>query len=71
LAGGVNRQIKTTYQKVAGKYQDVLTLESSGVAELHQMFLDFATLLTEQQGELFDQNEFQVKQAGGGVPYVE
>ena len=53
---------RTTYAKVAGKYQDVLTLESS-VAELHQMFLDFA-LLTEQQGELLDQIEFQVKQAG-------
>jgi hypothetical protein len=53
---------RTTYSKVAGKYQDVLTLESS-VAELHQMFLDFA-LLTEQQGELLDQIEFQVKQAG-------
>jgi t-SNARE complex subunit (syntaxin) len=65
LAGGVNDQIKTTYQKVAGKYQDVLTLESS-VAELHQMFLDFA-LLTEQQGELLDQIEFQVKQAGDYV----
>jgi hypothetical protein len=34
LAGGVNDQIKTTHSKVAGKYQDVLTLESS-VAELH------------------------------------
>jgi hypothetical protein len=33
------------------------------VAELHQMFLDFA-LLTEQQGELLDQIEFQVKSAG-------
>ncbi|CAB9518335.1 Syntaxin-1A [Seminavis robusta] len=65
LAGGVNDQIKTTYAKVAGKYQDVLTLESS-VAELHQMFLDFA-LLTEQQGELLDQIEFQVKQAGDYV----
>jgi t-SNARE complex subunit (syntaxin) len=54
--------LRTTYAKVAGKYQDVLTLESS-VAELHQMFLDFA-LLTEQQGELLDQIEFQVKQAG-------
>jgi hypothetical protein len=42
---------------VAGKYQDVLTLEQS-VAELHQMFLDFA-LLTEQQGELLDQIEFR------------
>jgi t-SNARE complex subunit (syntaxin) len=32
------------------------------VAELHQMFLDFA-LLTEQQGELLDQIEHQVKEA--------
>jgi len=62
LAGGVNDQVKTTYAKVAGKYQDVLALEQS-VAELHQMFLDFA-LLTEQQGELLDQIEFQVQQAG-------
>ena len=44
------------------KYQDVLTLEAS-VAELHQMFLDFA-LLTEKQGELLDQIEHQVKEAG-------
>lgn len=66
LAGGVNDQIKTTYTKVAGKYQDVLALEQS-IAELHQMFLDFA-LLTEQQGELLDQIEFQVKQA---ADYVE
>jgi len=65
LAGSVNDQIKTTYAKVAGKYQDVLTLEQS-VAELHQMFLDFA-LLTEQQGELLDQIEFQVKQANDYV----
>lgn len=50
---------------MAGKYQDVLTLEQS-VTELHQMFLDFA-LLTEQQGELLDQIEFQVKQAGDYV----
>jgi len=74
LAGSVNDQIKTTYAKVAGKYQDVLTLEQS-VAELHQMFLDFA-LLTEQQGELLDQIEFQVKQANdyveeGNVELVE
>ena len=45
----------------ADKYQDVLTLEAS-VNELHQMFLDFA-LLTEQQGELLDQIENQVKAA--------
>lgn len=66
LAGGINDQVKTTYAKVAGKYQDVLTLEQS-VAELHQMFLDFA-LLTEQQGELLDQIEFNVTQA---TDYVE
>jgi t-SNARE complex subunit (syntaxin) len=61
LSGGVNDQIKTQYRQVAGKYQDVLTLEAS-VAELHQMFLDFA-LLTEQQGELLDQIEYQVRTA--------
>merc|ERR1712157_304562 len=66
LAGGINDQVKTTYAKVAGMYQDVLTLEQS-VAELHQMFLDFA-LLTEQQGELLDQIEFNVTQA---TDYVE
>ena len=56
---------RTTYAKVAGKYQDVLTLEQS-VAELHQMFLDFA-LLTEQQGELLDQIEYQVSGAADHV----
>jgi len=44
----------------------VLALEQS-VAELHQMFLDFA-LLTDQQGELLDQIEFNVKEA---ADYVE
>ena len=56
---------RTTYAKVAGKYQDVVALESS-VAELHQMFIDFA-LLTEQQGELLDQIEFQVGKAADHV----
>ena len=50
---------------MTGKYQDVLTLEQS-VAELHQMFLDFA-LLTEQQGELLDQIEFQLEGANDHV----
>eukprot|EP00978_Attheya_sp_CCMP212_P019129 scaffold53217_cov52-Attheya_sp.AAC.3 len=77
LAGGVNDQVNcaliamlatndTASLWVAGKYQDVLTLEQS-VAELHQMFLDFA-LLTEQQGELLDQIEFNVRNA---ADYVE
>ena len=58
--------IKDAYAHAADRYQDVLKLEQS-VAELHQMFLDFA-LLTEQQGEMLDQIEYQVKAAG---EYVE
>ena len=61
LAGGINDEIKTTYANVAGRYQDVITLEQS-VAELHQMFLDLASL-TEQQGESLDQIKFNVMQA--------
>lgn len=66
LAGGVNDSIKQAFTKVSTKYQDVVLLEQS-VAELHQMFLDFA-LLTEQQGELIDQIEYNVKSA---ADYVE
>jgi t-SNARE complex subunit (syntaxin) len=40
-------------------------LEQS-VAELHQMFLDFA-LLTERQGEILDQIEFHVTNAADHV----
>lgn len=61
LKGEAADTIRNAYMNVADKYQDVLALEAS-VAELHQMFLDFA-LLTEQQGELLDQIEFQVKSA--------
>jgi len=61
LTGEAADSIRNAYQNVADKYQDVLTLEAS-VAELHQMFLDFA-LLTEKQGELLDQIEHQVKDA--------
>lgn len=62
LKGEASDSIRNAFMTVADKYQDVLTLEAS-VAELHQMFLDFA-LLTEQQGELLDQIEFQVNNAG-------
>mmetsp|Transcript_23950 Transcript_23950/g.35158 ORF Transcript_23950/g.35158 Transcript_23950/m.35158 type:complete len:307 (-) Transcript_23950:220-1140(-) len=61
LNGDAADPIRNAYMNVADKYQDVLALEAS-VAELHQMFLDFA-VLTEQQGELLDQIEFQVKSA--------
>lgn len=53
--------IRNAYMNVADKYQDVLVLEAS-VQELHQMFMDFATLV-EKQGELLDQIETQVKEA--------
>lgn len=36
------------------------------MAELHQIFLDVA-LLTEQQGEILDHIEFQVKSSGEDV----
>lgn len=62
MQGEAADSIRNAYMNVADKYQDVLTLESS-VAQLHEMFVDFA-LLTEQQGELLDQIEFQVKSAG-------
>eukprot|EP00542_Grammatophora_oceanica_P010286 CAMPEP_0194029022 /NCGR_PEP_ID=MMETSP0009_2-20130614/2882_1 /TAXON_ID=210454 /ORGANISM="Grammatophora oceanica, Strain CCMP 410" /LENGTH=315 /DNA_ID=CAMNT_0038668597 /DNA_START=205 /DNA_END=1152 /DNA_ORIENTATION=+ len=65
LDGGINEDIKTVSAKVAGKYQDVKALEQS-VAELHQMFLDFA-LLVEQQGELLNNIEHQVRSAADHV----
>merc|ERR1719232_179626 len=66
LAGGINDSIKTTYEHVKGKYEDVKQIEES-IKELHQMFMDFA-LLTQQQGELLDQIEFNVKDT---IDYVE
>ena len=59
--GDAADSIRNAFVTAADKYQDVLTLEAS-VNELHQMFLDFA-LLTEQQGDLLDQIETQVKAA--------
>jgi t-SNARE complex subunit (syntaxin) len=63
---GADQSIKDVYLNCQDKYQDVLRLEQS-VAELHQMFLDLA-LLVEQQGEMLDQIEFQVRSA---ADYVE
>ena len=62
---GVADPVKTAYAKVAGKYQDVLALESS-ITELYQMFQDFA-LLTDQQGELLNNIEKQVTEAAAYV----
>jgi len=65
LKGEAADSIRNVYMNVADKYQDVLKLESS-VAELAEMFRDFA-MLTEQQGELLDQIEHQVKAASDYV----
>lgn len=65
LKGDASDSISNAFMNAKDKYQDVMTLEAS-VAELHQMFLDFA-LLTEQQGEMLDQIEFQVKSASDFV----
>lgn len=66
LDGGVADLLKQAYRNVASKHEDVVRLEQS-VTEIHQIFLDFA-LLTEKQGELLDQIEFNVKAA---ADYVE
>ncbi|CAM9598375.1 unnamed protein product, partial [Phaeothamnion confervicola] len=52
-------------QEVKDVYEDVRRLEAS-ILELHKMFMDLA-LLVEQQGELLDQIEYQVKSAADYV----
>jgi t-SNARE complex subunit (syntaxin) len=66
LQGDASEIIKNALENVNSKYQDVLKLEAS-VAELAQMFQDFA-LVVEKQGELLDKIEYQVK---GATEYVE
>lgn len=63
---GSAESVRDVFLNCQDKYQDVIKLEQS-VAELHQMFLDL-TLLVEQQGEMLDQIEFQVRTA---ADYVE
>lgn len=65
LEGRINDQVYKAYSKIRGKYQDILTLEQS-ISELHKMFLDFS-LLTEEQGEILDQIEFQVELTGDSI----
>lgn len=62
---GAADAVREVYLNVQDKYADVIRLEQS-VAELHQMFLDLA-LLVEQQGEMLDQIEFQVRTAANYV----
>lgn len=62
---GTADTVKDVYVHVQDKYHDVIKLEQS-VAELHQMFIDLA-LLVEQQGEMLDQIEFQVRAAANYI----
>lgn len=62
---GVSDTIRFEYESVRSKHQDILFIERS-VAELHQMFLDFA-FLTETQGDVLDHIELNVKRAGDHI----
>lgn len=53
--------IVTRLKHAEEKYQDVLELESN-IAELHQMFVDFA-LIVDKQGDLLDKIELGIKLA--------
>uniref|UniRef100_A0A7S2YP29 t-SNARE coiled-coil homology domain-containing protein n=1 Tax=Entomoneis paludosa TaxID=265537 RepID=A0A7S2YP29_9STRA len=54
-------EVQNRLHHVHERQHDIAILEHS-VSELHQMFLDFA-FLTEQQGTLLDQIEYNVAQA--------
>eukprot|EP00921_Rhytidocystis_pertsovi_P003570 GHVQ01006194.1.p1 GENE.GHVQ01006194.1~~GHVQ01006194.1.p1 ORF type:complete len:397 (-),score=86.68 GHVQ01006194.1:390-1412(-) len=58
---GSHQTLKNALADIQDKYRDIRRLEQS-VSELHQMFLEIATLV-EHQGELLDQIEFSVTQA--------
>eukprot|EP01057_Protomagalhaensia_wolfi_P001968 Protomagalhaensia_wolfi_Nauph_80__1967@NODE_2241_length_1157_cov_38_588551_g1748_i0_p1_GENE_NODE_2241_length_1157_cov_38_588551_g1748_i0NODE_2241_length_1157_cov_38_588551_g1748_i0_p1_ORF_typecomplete_len325_score41_74Syntaxin/PF00804_25/1_6e47SNARE/PF05739_19/2_8e02SNARE/PF05739_19/6_2e14Syntaxin_2/PF14523_6/3_6e06Syntaxin_2/PF14523_6/46Cas_Csy1/PF09611_10/0_0014Cas_Csy1/PF09611_10/1_1e03Helo_like_N/PF17111_5/50Helo_like_N/PF17111_5/0_012Orf78/PF06024_12/0_0066Synaptobrevin/PF00957_21/1_9e03Syn len=63
---GVHEALDYAYQDIQDKHRDVKRLEQS-VQELHQMFVDLATLV-EAQGELLDQIEYAV---GNAKDYTE
>jgi t-SNARE complex subunit (syntaxin) len=66
LAGHAeNLEISNKLYQVSEKYHDIAILEAS-ISELHDMFLNFA-LLTEHQGEVLDQIEFNLRQANDAV----
>jgi t-SNARE complex subunit (syntaxin) len=65
ILDGAADPIQEVYTAASEKLADVQRLERS-VRELTQMFQDMA-LLVEQQGEMLDQIEYQVKQARGHV----
>ena len=66
LKGDASESIQAMYNHVQDKYNEVQEIEKS-VAELHQIFVDFA-FLTEQQGEMLDQISLHVSNT---VEYIE
>jgi t-SNARE complex subunit (syntaxin) len=62
LKGTPSELVQNAMRNVDEKNREVNALEAS-VTQLHEMFVDFAQLV-EQQGELLDQIDYQVKQAG-------
>jgi len=60
LTGG-HESFKSALSDIQEKHRDVRRLEAS-IAELHQMFIELATLV-ESQGDLLDQIEFSVNSA--------
>ena len=65
LQGEVNEEIRTAISQINDKYQDILRIESS-IIELQQLFVDFA-LLVDQQGDLLDVIEHNVKNAESDI----
>lgn len=66
LKGDASESIQTMYNHVQDKYNEVHEIEKS-VAELHQIFVDFA-YLTEHQGEMLDQISLHVSNT---VEYID
>ncbi|KAJ2952947.1 hypothetical protein O0L34_g7318 [Tuta absoluta] len=60
------QQAKQTLADIEARHADIMKLETS-IRELHDMFMDMATLI-ESQGEMIDRVEFHVTQA---AEYVE
>jgi len=60
ITGG-HESLKSALSDIQDKHRDVRRLEAS-IAELHQMFVELATLV-ESQGDLLDQIEFSVNSA--------
>jgi t-SNARE complex subunit (syntaxin) len=62
LGTNTSTQIENMYTNVLGKHHSIIELEAS-IGELHQMFIDFATLV-DSQGVFLDNIEVNVNNTG-------